>query len=172
MSALSALKGTVMLAGAGKMGGALLSGWLAQGLDPKRVAVIDPHLSDEIRALAASELGVALGRVSAEGVRLLRAAGLDWPDAFMFCRLMFWRIVGYTTMELNMQTSSAVARPAKRQPHADRPTRFESNEEFPVDAPPRELARATKLDLDAMYEIDIDVFLAGVRSRRRSARGR
>ena len=114
----------------------------------------------------------ALGRASAEGVRLMRAAGLDWPDAFMFCRLMFWRIVGYTTMELNMQTSSAVARPAKRQPHADRPTRFESNEEFPVDAPPRELARATKLDLDAMYEIDIDVFLAGVRSRRRSARGR
>jgi pyrroline-5-carboxylate reductase len=43
----------VVLAGAGKMGGALLSGWLAQGLDPKRVAVIDPHLSDDIRALAA-----------------------------------------------------------------------------------------------------------------------
>ncbi len=28
----------------------MLSGWLAQGLDPRRVAVIEPHPSDEIRA--------------------------------------------------------------------------------------------------------------------------
>ena len=52
-SALKNIQGTVVLAGAGKMGGALLSGWLAQGLDPKRVVVIEPHASDEIRALAA-----------------------------------------------------------------------------------------------------------------------
>ncbi|WP_438277281.1 pyrroline-5-carboxylate reductase [Nitrobacter sp.] len=52
-TSLANISGTVVLAGAGKMGGALLSGWLAQGLDPKRVAVIDPHLSDDIRALAA-----------------------------------------------------------------------------------------------------------------------
>ena len=50
---LRAIQGTVVLAGAGKMGGALLTGWLAQGLDPARVVVIDPHASDEIRALAA-----------------------------------------------------------------------------------------------------------------------
>jgi pyrroline-5-carboxylate reductase len=49
---LHAIQGTVVLAGAGKMGGALLTGWLAQGLDPARVVVIDPHASDEIRALA------------------------------------------------------------------------------------------------------------------------
>ncbi|MDP1583167.1 MAG: pyrroline-5-carboxylate reductase [Bradyrhizobium sp.] len=35
------------------MGGAMLTGWLAGGLDPKRVAVIEPHPSDEIGALAA-----------------------------------------------------------------------------------------------------------------------
>lgn len=51
-SALHAIHGTVILAGAGKMGGALLTGWLAQGLDPTRVAVIEPHPSDDIRALA------------------------------------------------------------------------------------------------------------------------
>jgi pyrroline-5-carboxylate reductase len=50
---LHAIQGTVVLAGAGKMGGALLTGWLAQGLDPARVVVIDPHASDEIRALTA-----------------------------------------------------------------------------------------------------------------------
>jgi pyrroline-5-carboxylate reductase len=33
------------------MGGAMLSGWLAQGLDARHVAVIEPHPSDEIKAL-------------------------------------------------------------------------------------------------------------------------
>jgi len=51
-SSLAEIKGTIVLAGAGKMGGAMLSGWLAQGLDAKRVGVIEPHPSDEISALA------------------------------------------------------------------------------------------------------------------------
>ena len=38
---LAQIKGTIVLAGAGKMGGAMLSGWLARGLDAKRVAVIE-----------------------------------------------------------------------------------------------------------------------------------
>src|SRR5258706_7677359 len=46
------IKGTIVLAGAGKMGGAMLSGWLARGLDAKRVAVIEPQPSGEISALA------------------------------------------------------------------------------------------------------------------------
>ncbi len=45
--------GTILLAGAGKMGGAMLSGWLAQGLAPGRIAVIEPAPSPEISALAA-----------------------------------------------------------------------------------------------------------------------
>jgi pyrroline-5-carboxylate reductase len=52
-NALSDLQGTIVLAGAGKMGGAMLSGWLAQGLDANRVAVIEPYPSDEIKALSA-----------------------------------------------------------------------------------------------------------------------
>ncbi len=53
---LGSVAGTVVLAGAGKMGGALLSGWLAQGLVPKNVAAIEPHPSEEIRALVANGL--------------------------------------------------------------------------------------------------------------------
>ena len=56
MSSASALKqitGTIVLAGAGKMGGAMLTGWLAGGLDAKRVAVIEPYPSAEITALVA-----------------------------------------------------------------------------------------------------------------------
>jgi pyrroline-5-carboxylate reductase len=45
------ITGPIVLAGAGKMGGALLSGWLARGLDARHVAVIEPHPSDEIKAL-------------------------------------------------------------------------------------------------------------------------
>lgn len=52
-SALENMKGDVVLAGAGKMGGAMLSGWLARDLDPKRVAVIEPHPSADINALSA-----------------------------------------------------------------------------------------------------------------------
>ena len=50
---LQDITGTIVLAGAGKMGGAMLTGWLAQGLDPKRVVVIEPSPSEEMGALAA-----------------------------------------------------------------------------------------------------------------------
>jgi pyrroline-5-carboxylate reductase len=52
-NALKNIAGNIVLAGAGKMGGAMLTGWLAGGLDPKRVVVIEPHPSGEIAALAA-----------------------------------------------------------------------------------------------------------------------
>ncbi|WP_091886747.1 pyrroline-5-carboxylate reductase [Bradyrhizobium sp. Rc2d] len=55
---LQNITGTILLAGAGKMGGAMLTGWLAGGLDPRRVAVIDPHVSPEIAALAAKGVAV------------------------------------------------------------------------------------------------------------------
>ena len=52
-NALKNITGTIVLAGAGKMGGAMLTGWLAGGLDPSRVAVVEPHPSAGISALAA-----------------------------------------------------------------------------------------------------------------------
>src|SRR5947199_8570944 len=51
-SSLANLNGTIALAGAGKMGGAMLTGWLAGGLDAKRVVVIEPNPYDEIKAFA------------------------------------------------------------------------------------------------------------------------
>lgn len=52
MDTLKHFTGTLVLAGAGKMGGALLQGWLAGGLDPTRIAVIEPDPSPEIATLA------------------------------------------------------------------------------------------------------------------------
>jgi pyrroline-5-carboxylate reductase len=51
--ALQNVSGAIVLAGAGKMGSAMLSGWLAQGLAAKNIVVIEPQPSDDIRALAA-----------------------------------------------------------------------------------------------------------------------
>ena len=48
---LAGLSGTILLAGAGKMGGAMLEGWLVLGLSPEHVAVIEPQPSREIAAL-------------------------------------------------------------------------------------------------------------------------
>ncbi len=43
--------GSLVLVGAGKMGGALLEGWLRLGLDATKVAVIEPSPSPQISAL-------------------------------------------------------------------------------------------------------------------------
>lgn len=53
------LQRPLVLVGAGKMGGAVLSGWLAQGLAPRQVFVRDPAPSPEIARLIA-ERGIPL----------------------------------------------------------------------------------------------------------------
>jgi pyrroline-5-carboxylate reductase len=53
MSSLKDFSGTLVLVGAGKMGGAMLQGWLALGLDPNQVAVKEPQPAADIAALAA-----------------------------------------------------------------------------------------------------------------------
>jgi pyrroline-5-carboxylate reductase len=73
-----------VLAGAGKMGGAMLSGWLAQGLEARSLIVIEPHPSDEISALAtkgvrlnpqAKDIGKAATLVIALKPQMFREAG-------------------------------------------------------------------------------------------------
>ncbi|KQT10013.1 pyrroline-5-carboxylate reductase [Methylobacterium sp. Leaf399] len=57
------LPASLTLVGAGKMGGAMLAGWLRAGLDPARTVVIDPSPSPEATALCA-EHGLALNPAS------------------------------------------------------------------------------------------------------------
>jgi pyrroline-5-carboxylate reductase len=81
---LKTLQGAIVLAGAGKMGGAMLSGWLAQGLDASRVAAVEPHPSDEINALVAkgvrlnpapNDIGAVAAVVIALKPQMFREAG-------------------------------------------------------------------------------------------------
>jgi pyrroline-5-carboxylate reductase len=55
-SSFSNIDGTIVLAGAGKMGGALLEGWLGSGIAASRVVTLDPFPSDDIRVLTAKGL--------------------------------------------------------------------------------------------------------------------
>src|SRR5713101_7320637 len=50
------VRGTILLVGAGKMGSALLEGWLALGIAPDRLAAIEPPPSGNITALAGQGL--------------------------------------------------------------------------------------------------------------------
>jgi len=61
-NSLQNFSGTLVLVGAGKMGGAMLDGWLALGLDPVKIAVLEPKPSGEIAALSAR--GVRLNPAS------------------------------------------------------------------------------------------------------------
>jgi pyrroline-5-carboxylate reductase len=67
---LAPISGTILLVGAGKMGSAMLEGWLALGLDPKNAAVLEPQPARELIALAARGLRLnpaasAMGEASA-----------------------------------------------------------------------------------------------------------
>jgi pyrroline-5-carboxylate reductase len=59
---LAGFTGTLLLVGAGKMGGAMLEGWLALGMAAKNVVVLEPQPAAEVTAL------------SSRGVRLNPAA--------------------------------------------------------------------------------------------------
>lgn len=72
--AKGALPSSLVLAGAGKMGGAMLEGWLSVGLEPSATIVLDPEPSNAIVAVC-GERGVrinpALGDVAPPDVLVL-----------------------------------------------------------------------------------------------------
>jgi pyrroline-5-carboxylate reductase len=68
--ALETLSGTILLVGAGKMGSALLEGWMRLGLTPTKIAVLEPQPTSELTALVARGLKLnprrdALGDIAA-----------------------------------------------------------------------------------------------------------
>ena len=88
------LPASLVIVGAGKMGSAMLDGWLALGLKPAKVVAVDPGLSDDARE-ALGEKGISIA-ASTQDVRqpevlvlaikpqMLDAAALslastDWP---------------------------------------------------------------------------------------------
>jgi pyrroline-5-carboxylate reductase len=104
---LAQISGPIVLAGAGKMGGAMLAGWLAQGLDAKHVGVIEPHPSDDIRALA--ERGLHLNPSPRKtGVAATLVVALK-PQMFREAGAMLKSFAGPSTLVVSIMAGTTIA---------------------------------------------------------------
>jgi pyrroline-5-carboxylate reductase len=104
-SSLTHLHGSIALAGAGKMGGAMLTGWLAGGLDANRVVVVEPFPSDDIKALAAK--GVRLNPKDAGAADTLVVAVK--PQMFREAGPALKQLVGPNTLVVSIMAGTPVA---------------------------------------------------------------
>jgi pyrroline-5-carboxylate reductase len=104
--ALKTFSGSLVLAGAGKMGGAMLSGWLAQGLDAKRTVVIEPHPSDETRSFAAR--GVKLNP-DTQDVRADVLVVAVKPQMFRDAGPQLKALVGPSTLVVSIMAGTTIA---------------------------------------------------------------
>ena len=102
---LKNITGTIALAGAGKMGGAMLTGWLAGGLDAKRAVVLEPHPSDEIKALAAK--GVRLNPKDASAAETLVMAVK--PQTFREAGPIVKPFVGASTLVVSIMAGTKIS---------------------------------------------------------------
>ncbi len=100
----------------------------------------------------------AVSRLASGAIALMRAAGLGWDDAFLYCRLMIWRVIGFAGMEHTLRTASALHRPER----SGSSTRFRLTVEWPDEIPAAALDASTLVDLDLMFATDLDLFVAGV----------
>src|SRR5882724_716939 len=105
-NALQNVHGTIALAGAGKMGGAMLTGWLAQGLDAKRVVVIEPHPSAEISALAAQ--GVRLNPSAKEAGEVDTLVVAVKPQSFREAGAALKPFVGPSTLVVSIMAGMTI----------------------------------------------------------------
>jgi pyrroline-5-carboxylate reductase len=106
-NALQNLSGPIVLAGAGKMGGAMLAGWLAGGLDARSVGVIEPHPSDEIKALAAQGIRLNPSPKDTGGVATLVVALK--PQMFREAGAMLKSFAGPSTLVVSIMAGTTIA---------------------------------------------------------------
>jgi pyrroline-5-carboxylate reductase len=106
-SALENLKGNIVLAGAGKMGSAMLSGWLARGLDPKRAMVLEPHPSQEISALSAK--GVQLNPSPADVGTVATLVVALKPQSFRDAGAALKSFTGSSTLVVSIMAGMTIA---------------------------------------------------------------
>lgn len=104
-AALAGVSGPLVLAGAGKMGGAMLAGWLAGGLDPNVVTVIEPTPSEDIRALAARGVRLNSGDTAVAEVLVLAIK----PQMFTKASAALRAFVGPSTLVVSIMAGKPIA---------------------------------------------------------------
>jgi pyrroline-5-carboxylate reductase len=109
------------------MGGAMLSGWLAQGMDANRVAVIEPDPSDEIKALRAkgvrlnpalSDIGTVAALVVALKPQMFREAGPQLRPFVASSTLVVSIMAGMTIASIGQVCGGRVVRAMPNTPAA------------------------------------------------------
>jgi pyrroline-5-carboxylate reductase len=124
---LSTFNGQLVLAGAGKMGGAMLKGWLAHGLNPKKLAVLEPQPDKALAALV--RRGLALnppGRGKAAVIviavkpqsapQVMPALGQRAGKSTLVLSIMAGRTIGF--LENSFSSGTAVVRAMPNLPAA------------------------------------------------------
>jgi pyrroline-5-carboxylate reductase len=125
---LGEFRGTLVLVGAGKMGSAMLDGWLARGLDPKKIIVIEPQPVKAVKALA--RRGVKLNPKDKVGVAsaiVIAVKPQSAPEAVpplaryidkttLVLSIMAGRTIGF--LEKSLPTGTAIVRAMPNTPAA------------------------------------------------------
>jgi pyrroline-5-carboxylate reductase len=125
---LGEFRGTLVLVGAGKMGSAMLDGWLARGLDPKKIIVIEPQPVKALKALA--RRGVKLNPKDKVGVAsaiVIAVKPQSAPEAVpplaryidkttLVLSIMAGRTIGF--LEKSLPTGTAIIRAMPNTPAA------------------------------------------------------
>jgi pyrroline-5-carboxylate reductase len=106
-NALQNLTGTIALAGAGKMGGAMLTGWLAGGLDASRVVVIEPMPSDEMKALSAK--GIRLNPSAKDTGTVETLVVAVKPQSFREAGVALKPFAGPNTLVVSIMAGATIA---------------------------------------------------------------
>jgi pyrroline-5-carboxylate reductase len=104
-NALQNVQGPIVLAGAGKMGGAMLTGWLAQGLDANCVGVIEPHPSQEI----SSTKGIRLNPSSRDIGNVATLVVALKPQMFREASAMLKSFTGPSTLVVSIMAGATIA---------------------------------------------------------------
>ncbi|MGH6716507.1 MAG: pyrroline-5-carboxylate reductase [Bradyrhizobium sp.] len=149
-STLTNISGTVVLAGAGKMGGAMLAGWLAGGLPPARIVVVEPTPSSEISALTAKGIrlnpqgtGVADTLVIAVKPQSFREAGPTLRSFTGVDTLVVSIMAGMTIASLQEICGGAIVRAMPNTPAA-------IGRGITVAVPARNVSAAQRITADAL----------------------
>jgi pyrroline-5-carboxylate reductase len=106
---------SLVLAGAGRMGGALLRAWLDRGYDSRKISVIEPRPSREVFELAGTK-GFALGAPSRPPQVLVLAMKPQNLDEAVAGLAPF---VGPDTLVVSILAGKSIANVAARLPHAN-----------------------------------------------------
>ncbi len=106
---------SLVLVGAGKMGGAMLEGWLAGGLDPRHISVIDPQPADSLTALAAQH-GFALNPPAALSAAEVVVLAIK-PQMLDEASPHFRPLIGNQTLVISVLAGKTVDDLSARLPH-------------------------------------------------------